>query len=323
MILIDATYINVTGGRLLLVEFLNNLRYCEDEIVIILDRRIKEDLSSVSKNWQLIFVHRSLISRTRQLILLNKRCKFQSIFFFNGIPPIVRFNEISTYAYFQNTTIFSSFAKNLYFKLFQKNVDTWIFQTEKTREDFFVRYKSPKTKVLPFFQDIKHKAKPKKIKENKNFFYPTSDHPHKNNNRLIEAFVKLYDKGIKVELEITIKREHYNGRVTPNIKFLGLLRKEEIVKRYERGFIILHPSLKESFGMVLIEACQYRLNIITANLPYVYELIKPTETFDPYKTESIVRTIEKVTKDSILVPGELIITNQIENLINLISKPNV
>lgn len=322
MILIDATYINVTGGKLLLLEFLKKLSFCKDDVIIILDRRMKGDIEKFSTQWQIFFVHGSLITRTQRLLLLNQQFKFRSIFFFNGIPPIIRFKKISTYAYFQNTTIFSSFAKNLYFKFFQKNVDTWIFQTEKTKEKFLANYQCNTTKVLPFFQNNIKEVKTIR-KMNTHFFYPTSNHPHKNNDRLIEAFVLLYEKGIQVKLEITLKRENYNGKVTPNIKFLGNLKKEEIMKMYEKGYTIIHPSLEESFGMVLIEACQYHLNVLTADLPYVYQLIKPSDTFDPFKTESIISSIEKAANNPKLISGELIVKNHIKNLINLISQPNV
>lgn len=321
MILIDATHINVTGGRILLLELLNKLSYAEGEIVVILDYRMRQHINEINSLVQLIFVRGSLITRTRQLILLNKRFKFQSIFFFNGVPPIIKFKKISTYAYFQNTTIFSSFAKKLYFKLFQKNIDTWIFQTEQTKEKFLAHYQCYKTKVIPFFPNINKRKTFRRM--NTNFFYPTSDHLHKNNNRLIEAFVLLFEKGIKVKLEITLRRENYNGRVAPNIKFLGSLKKEEIVKKYEKGFTIIHPSLEESFGLVLIEACQFKLNVITADLPYAFQLIKPSDTFDPYKKESIIAAVEKAANNLNLIPGELIIKNQIKKLINLLSNTNV
>jgi glycosyltransferase involved in cell wall biosynthesis len=205
---------------------------------------------------------------------LNRKYNFKSIFYFNGLPPVISFKKNKTFAYFQNTTILKNKLKRLYFKFFQRNIETWIFQTQLTRNEFLQIFTPRKTLVIPFFPIPSEKKNKYLIKKNI-FFYPTSNRIHKNNNILIETFKNLYHYGIEVKLELTLKRQDYCGIITPNIIFLGQLSRQEVLNKYVSGCTMIHPSVEESFGLVLIEACQYDLNIITSDLPYVFQIIIP------------------------------------------------
>ena len=315
MVLIDATHINTGGGKILLIELLNGFRNVEDEIILVLDNRINWPHLAVNDNLRIIFVEGTIISRTLLIFKLNRKYNFKSIFYFNGLPPVINFKKNKTFAYFQNTTILKNKLKRLYFKFFQRNVETWIFQTQLTRNEYLQKFTPRNTLVIPFFPILSDREKNFLIKK-KIFFYPTSNLIHKNNNILIETFKNLYNSGIDVKLELTLNREDYSGKITPNINFLGMLSRQEVLKKYVSGCTMIHPSIEESFGLVLIEACQYDLNIICSDLPYVFQIIQPTAVFNPYDSDDIFRVILNYTEKDVYNPAKLYVKNELNRLIN-------
>jgi glycosyltransferase involved in cell wall biosynthesis len=69
----------------------------------------------------------------------------------------------------------------------------------------------------------------------------------------IESFLKLKMAGTKVvcgvgPLELSLKRKY------PDVKWLGLLAREELAKVYAAADVFVFPSKSETFGLVLLEA---------------------------------------------------------------------
>jgi hypothetical protein len=81
---------------------------------------------------------------------------------------------------------------------------------------------------------------------------------------------------------------------------------------------MIHPSVEESFGLVLIEACQFDLNIITSDLPYVFQIIKPTAVFNPYDLDDIFSVISNYIENYVFKPGKLNVKNELNQLVTLI-----
>ena len=59
----------------------------------------------------------------------------------------------------------------------------------------------------------------------------------------------------------------------------------------------IYPSLKESFGLGLIESVQYQTEIIGANLPYLTEVVNPLTTFNPYNADELCSTVIDILKN--------------------------
>jgi hypothetical protein len=93
MVLIDATHINVGGGKVLLIELLKGFRNVEDDIILVLDNRINRLHIPVNDNLKIIFVEGTIISRTLLIFKLNRKYNFKSIFYFNGLPLIIWFQK--------------------------------------------------------------------------------------------------------------------------------------------------------------------------------------------------------------------------------------
>ena len=131
-------------------------------------------------------------------------------------------------------------------------------------------------------------------KNNKIYFYPSSFDPHKNHKRLFKAFNKLNhvsNEDIKLIVSIDEYKVPLQYRNNELIFFIGNQPIYVINQLYEIVDFLIFPSLNESLGLPLIEASFYNLPIIASDLDFVYEVCKPSKTFDPLSEEDIYRKI--------------------------------
>jgi glycosyltransferase involved in cell wall biosynthesis len=111
--------------------------------------------------------------------------------------------------------------------------------------------------------------------------------PRKGLIYLIEAFAKIEKRGFTLHIiGKTDKDKTYYQMVKNRIEELGLsqsvflhhrLDQEELNHLYSSAELFVLPSLKEGFGIVLLEAMYYGLPIITTNICAMPELVKDGE----------------------------------------------
>lgn len=315
MILIDSFHVNTGGGAILLEQFLKKLNEEKKSYYLIKDIRLSLKKSFFIGSKATVLICKNSFQRHLHLFKLRK--KVVKVIYFNGIPPVINLFTCSSYCYFQNINHITIGLRYCYFLLFSRNITTWIFQTNYTKNQFCKKFKTHKNKVIPFFSEIPKKIKNyhiDNIKEN-TFFYPTSNHKHKNNELLIKAFSNLsHHSDIKLKITLEPNNDSYKKS---NIEFIGRLDKLTTLKEMKKCEFIIHPSLGESFGMVLIEAAQLGKKVIASDLPYVKEIIKPSLIFNPYDIFSIESSIINAKTNS-LNPASLIISNNLKILINLL-----
>ena len=125
------------------------------------------------------------------------------------------------------------------------------------------------------------------------FFIPSLD-PHKNHKRLFRSFNKICRmKYKKIILLVTLDpsqlpRETRNNK---QIIFLGSQSIKFINQIYSLVDFLIFPSLNESLGLPLIEASLQNLPIIASDLDFVYDVCKPSLTFNPFCEKDIFRKI--------------------------------
>ena len=336
MTLIDATYINETGGKTLLNYIIDRLieKGLEKKFYFILDDRLKSNYPKI--NFE--FIKASEKNRLKFYKKTNN--KFSKVFCFANVPPPLKLN-IETYIYFQNDllidlkeTDFSLFKKSiflikrLYIKLKDRSNYNWIVQTELIKEKLnnkIVKDKS-RIQVLPFyFDDFKEL---KNHKQTNSFLYVSGFLPHKNHVRLIKAFViAAENQKENIFLNLTLKSENFIhlmksfAKIPSNliIENLGILDLEEINLVYEKNQNLIFPSLKESFGLPLIEATLKNLNVISSNLDYVSYVIEPTLIFNPLDIEDISNSILKTLTLKRLKKPKLVSKNKVDELIKILT----
>ena len=300
MILIDLVYLNSPVGLNLARYLLNYLLKNENpnQFLLLIDKR-----NSIHFNrYEIKKVTVSKNELSRFLFYKKNVRQFKSVFCFGNVPPPFKIKP-KTLIYFHNEILLNSkglgfsIIKKLLFRLKwiyikSRNLNyIWFVQTEHMKILLKKKLKVNSNSILksPIFNSQKGSA----VSENKNsFIYPTSNHPHKNNKRLIEAFVEAASRTEEFfTLSLTIDKIKLTLPKNLKINFLGFIGQDQLSDIYNKSQFLIFPSLKESFGLPLIEGIQANCNVIASNLNYVNELVNPSYTFDPYDKKSITETI--------------------------------
>ena len=334
MILIDSLYINNSGGKTLLDYLVQELEKTDLVIFYLFDARCNNDYKFISKERKL-FLKASIFNRYR-FYKKNKK-RFSKVFCFGNLPPLIRFKNAEVYTYFHQTLFLStpsnsSFAfkitlkfKTLFLRLFKKNTNLWFVQSEYIKAALVRKYGESfdKVEVLPFYPPIDTTSNNLYTYREKNtFIYVSSDNPHKNHVRLIEAFCLFYDKYQTGKLILTVHSKHseiYNlieNKINNGypINNLGFINREQLIEKYLSSEYLIFPSLTESFGLGIIEAIECGCKVIGTNLPYLYEVCKPSLTFNPFSVEGIQEAFYKAVNNEVF-ETEQRIYDQVDKLI--------
>jgi len=327
MLTIEASHIYFGGGYTLLCQILEYLEQekTKTKVYISYDE-VYNDI--YKKNYSYIEV-----IKTTTLKTFTRYCrKRRNILFFCNLPPFIKNQKSITYfhnIYFlDRPKLQKKYIKEfIYFywvKYFSKNTDVLACQT------LFVRRKlehfSKTVMLLPFFDTLKSNNTPKIY----DFCYVGSAKPHKNYTTLLDS-VELLLKKHSFKIAVTIE-ENLENKPTINriqdinqkakkevITNYGLLNKHEIIDIYSKSNALIFPSLKESFGLPIIEALMCDLMVLSSDLPFSYELINEPIVFDPYDKHSITQIMSNFLKGQYNhVKQYSIVENKLDQLIQIL-----
>jgi len=136
------------------------------------------------------------------------------------------------------------------------------------------------------------------------FLYVGNAYPHKNLERLIEAFKKIVAEFPEIKLFLVGKEDYFYRRlkekvtkmsIEKNVIFAGFVPEEELENYYENAKAIILPSLMEGFGLTGLEAMKSNCLVIASDIPSLREIYKDAAVyFDPLVIESLHATIREV-----------------------------
>jgi len=79
-----------------------------------------------------------------------------------------------------------------------------------------------------------------------------------------------------------------------NIRYLGRVSDEELVRLYNQAVCFIFPSLYEGFGLPPIEAMSCGCPVLVSDIPVLHEVCGDAATyFDPYNPFAIRKTIQQ------------------------------
>lgn len=303
--IIEASQINSNGGVVLLellLKRIETLKMCVCVYVSydsVYQKVIKYQSASVT------ICRTSLFGTFFRYINPRKR-----VLYFCNLPPFIRNEQSILYIhnlFFVSKPTWSNsnsdFGLNLrkfvyypWIKLFAKNVTTIACQTPEMNRLLKDNLTLPSL-VLPFFGNIKI-GNNSVIKEY-DFFYPGSSSIHKNNRCLLLAIEEALtvvkfrvlltlDSDLEVLNKIDVVNQECGYQAIVNV---GLISHEEVMDYYLKSKALLFPSLKESFGLPLIEAVQSGILVMSSDLPFSYDVLENPITFDPNDFHSIANKI--------------------------------
>lgn len=331
--MLDALYINDSGGKVLLDYLISELEKSGKEVFYLLDQRVENKIPQVRGN-KVEFVTASLLERKK--FYKNHKSEFSSVLCFGNLPPNIR-TSVKVYTYFHQLLYLDlpkdmAWKRKIIYTLKQKivnhfkgNTDFWLVQSSLVKNRLSSKYRIPVDNILelPFYPPFSEQVSLPKIPHT--YLYVSNATPHKNHERLIEAFSEFYQKHKTGVLTVTVSDdfpELINLIQTKQnqgipIKNIGFVPREDLQKLYSETEYLIFPSLTESFGLGLIEAIEQGCKVIGADLPYTYAVCEPSLIFNPLNTESIVEALSLSLQP--MKHSESKVKNEISTLINLLN----
>lgn len=335
MILLDAIFINNSGGKILLDYLIESLEKEDLPIHYLLDKRTEQSFKNIPTHKK-TFLEGSLIKR--HFFYLKNKEKFSTVLCFGNIPPSIKISA-KVYTYFhqmlfldipKNTPMFGKFIfslKSSIVKFLTKNTNQFWVQSSLIGKKIEEKYKisSQNICILPFFPEFKPTKEIHKIKNR--FCYVSNAPDHKNHKKLLEAFEKFYLSEKKGELIVTIdenfpqllekvKQMKVKGIPVHN---LGFVPREKLLEVYYSSDFLIYPSLSESFGLAIAEAINCGCKVIGADLPYMHAACEPSFTFNPLEDESIVNAFYTAINQDLPISKSKI-KNNISQIIEILRK---
>jgi glycosyltransferase involved in cell wall biosynthesis len=302
-----------TGGGLVLLHAMLKAWRPGMPLVAWLDARARDRLA-IPEGSRVTWVEASFRSRFgAELELARAGKRGDRILCFHGLPPLFpNFAEIVVFlqnrlylgqvdlASFSVKTRLRLQAEQFISRKFRHRVGTYWVQTPSMAAALKAWSGSAPVDVrvlpfaVPFAQSGAAEAKAF------DFVYVADGEAHKNHRTLVDAWIRLKQRGLAPSLALTLSARDANlkqwvtGQARShglNIRDLGVVPHTEVARLYRRSRALVFPSLSESFGLPLIEANVFGLPILAGELDFVRDVCIPAETFNPKSSVSIERAV--------------------------------
>lgn len=139
----------------------------------------------------------------------------------------------------------------------------------------------------------------------KYFLYVGNVYPHKNAEKLLEAFKEFTEStAADVKLLFVGKEDYFYKRLKRKVAQVGLTKDvlfkqnisdEELAHLYQNACALVVPSLMEGFGLPGLEAMANRCLVVASNIPSLREIYEDAALYcEPTSIESIAEMLKKV-----------------------------
>jgi glycosyltransferase involved in cell wall biosynthesis len=133
--------------------------------------------------------------------------------------------------------------------------------------------------------------------------------PHKNLERLIEAFhtlrrggleqVKLLIIGDEISKYPALRRAVHRYKLHKHVRFFGFVPDTTLASLYRLASVFVFPSLYEGFGLPPLEAMAAGTPVITSNVSSLPEVVGDAAILiDPYEPDAIADAMRRVLTDA-------------------------
>ncbi len=335
MILVDALFINKGGGAVLLQYLIEQIldHPRAKDFYFLLDPRFDRPTALTE---QFVVIPNKLKDRIN--FYKEHRNEYSTVFCFANTPPPIKL-KVPVYTYSHNQKLLEApkqklkkaywrlYLKYLVIKLYNKNTDYYIVQTpHMVKELLGVGLKdAAHCLTIPFYDTGKYAVPntPFSQRPLNDFAFISTPSPQKNYPTLLDAWEHLHTLGHTPGLHITIDdtAPQLLARVAEmqakgiRIHNYSYIDPRELYFKYR---YLVCPSVMESFGLPLIESVESGMKVLAPDLPYVYDVIKPSLTFDPWDKASIAAAVLKALSSEIPQP-EIVTRNEVARLIGLLT----
>jgi glycosyltransferase involved in cell wall biosynthesis len=135
------------------------------------------------------------------------------------------------------------------------------------------------------------------------FLYVGNHKPHKNFDRLLQAFAMSGTSGDFILISTGAPSEALQGRIaqlklTDRVKFVGQISDETLASFYQRATAVVLVSLYEGFGLPLVEAMACGAPTLTSNVASMPEVVLDAGLqVDPLDVGAIAQALARLASD--------------------------
>ena len=334
MILIDGLFINKGGGAVLLQYLIDKLMEHpkSSDFFFLLDPRF-DIPPALTSNY--LVIPNKMSERIR--FYKQRRNDFSRVFCFANTPPPVKL-KVPVYTYHHNQKLLDvanqpimkrnwrMYLKYFFIKMYNSNTDYYVVQTPHMVKEFLKTGLKDAAHCLtiPFYNADKYKtgATTYDSRPANQFAFVSTPSPQKNYPTLLDAWEYLHLLGHTPGLHITIDETApvLLARIDEmKAKGIQIFNYSYIDPRelYFKYRYLVCPSITESFGLPLIEAVESGMKVLAPELPYVYDVIQPSLTFDAMDKVSIANAVLAALDRSLPFPA-IVTQNKVHQLIDVI-----
>ena len=135
--------------------------------------------------------------------------------------------------------------------------------------------------------------------------------PHKNIDRLIEAYSILRRRGVttprlliigdEISKYPNLRRLVHRFQLHPHVRFFGFVQEETLAALYRLASVFVFPSLYEGFGLPPLEAMAAGTPVVTSNVSSLPEVVGDAALLiDPMDAGAIADAMARVLSDEAL-----------------------
>ncbi len=156
--------------------------------------------------------------------------------------------------------------------------------SEATKKEIVEHLNVPADKVVVTYEGIalaKGKGQRAKRFGEKFFLHVGNVYPHKNANRLVEAFEVFSKTHPDVSLVFAGREDYFMKKLQAhveslrikNVEFLGEVTDDTLQNLYEEAIALVSPSLMEGFGLPAVEALAQKCLVLVSDIPSYREVV--------------------------------------------------
>jgi glycosyltransferase involved in cell wall biosynthesis len=159
-----------------------------------------------------------------------------------------------------------------------------------------VRVSAERIRVIPHGVDHQ-RFSPGEVEREPFVFYPADFYPHKNHERLIEAFAGVRQERPELRL-LLAGRDLERFATAPGVEVRARVSADELVGLYRTAAALVFPSLHETFGLPPLEAMACGCPVASSKAGSLPEVCGDAAVyFDPESTDEIAAAILDVLVD--------------------------
>jgi glycosyltransferase involved in cell wall biosynthesis len=309
-------------------------RLDRDTEYVLLCRSADESvLASLGENFRPVAEAAGNYSIAEQL-QIPRALKRQGVTLFHAphyvLPPLVRCRSVVTIhdcihlmfpQYLPNR--FALRYARISMKLASKRATRVMTVSESSKRDLlrFLEIDPDKVVVIPNAYDERFGVEPREedvVRVSERYqlhdefvLYAGNVKPHKNLERLIDAFDRVRKRGLdhlklvligdEISKYAALRRAVHQHQLHKHVRFLGYLPEETLAVMYRLAGVFVFPSLYEGFGLPPLEAMASGTPVVTSNVSSLPEVAGDAAVLvDPYDPAAIADGICRVLTDETL-----------------------